>query len=57
MSNKELAIEAIRELPDDASLEQIAERIQMLAAVGRAPDDSDVNLLVRSDELQRWIAG
>lgn len=57
MNNKELAIEAIRELPDDATLAQIAERLQILAAVGRGADDHEVHLVVRPDELQRWEAG
>ena len=33
MTNTQLAIEAVQELPDGATLEEIAERITMLAAI------------------------
>ena len=41
MSTKELVLEAIQRLPDGASLEQIRERIEFLAALERAEDSLD----------------
>ena len=35
MSNKEMVIEAVRKLPENASLDQISEQIAMLAAIRR----------------------
>ena len=35
MSNKEMVIEALRKLPEDASLDQISEQIAILAAIRR----------------------
>ena len=35
MSNKEMVIEAVRTLPEDASLDQISEQIAILAAIRR----------------------
>ncbi|MDP4997265.1 MAG: hypothetical protein NWQ16_13685 [Akkermansiaceae bacterium] len=39
MSTKELAMESIRDLPEDASWEQIEERIHFLAAIEAARED------------------
>ena len=36
MTEKEIVLETIRALPDDCSLEEIAERIEFMAAVGFA---------------------
>jgi hypothetical protein len=41
MSTKELVLEAIQRLPDGASLEQIRERIEFLAALERAEESLD----------------
>jgi hypothetical protein len=35
MTNKELVIEAVRGLPDEASLDDIAEQIAIMAAIRR----------------------
>ena len=35
MSNKETVIEAVRNLPEDATLEEISEQIAILAAIRR----------------------
>jgi hypothetical protein len=56
MSNKELVIESVRRLPEDVSLQEIAEEIEILtrlrvaeqaAAAGRVQPQARVRELVR----------
>lgn len=39
MSTKELALETIQELPENASWQEIEERIQFVAAIGKSRED------------------
>ena len=39
MSTKELALNTIQELPDDASFNEIEERIRFLAAIEKGRED------------------
>jgi predicted transcriptional regulator len=59
MSNKEIAIEAIRQLPDDATIEEIAEEIAVLVGIFRGLEDVEAGRTVPHDEvkkrLQTWI--
>ncbi len=61
MSTKELAMETIRGLPEDASWEQIEERIHFLAAIEAAREEVKTGKVVPhaevSDLLQSWISG
>jgi len=61
MSTKELAMETIRGLPEDASWEQIEERIHFLAAIETARKEVKSGKVVPhnevSDLLQSWITG
>jgi predicted transcriptional regulator len=61
MSTKELAMETIRDLPEDVSWEQIEERIHFLAAIEAARDDVKSGKVVAhaevSDLLASWITG
>lgn len=61
MSTKELAMETIRGLPEDASWEQIEERIHFLAAIETARKEVKTGKVVPhhevSDLLQSWISG
>lgn len=61
MSTKELAMETIRGLPEDASWEQIEERIHFLAAIEAAREEVKTGKVVPhaevSDFLQSWISG
>ena len=41
MTEKEIVLETIRALPDDCSLEEIAERIEFMAAVQKGLDQLD----------------
>ncbi len=41
MTEKEIVLETIRALPDDCSLDEIAERIKFMAAVQKGLDQLD----------------
>ena len=41
MSDKEIMIDLIRQLPEQASLEEIAEDVAILAAIRRGEEDAD----------------
>ena len=55
MTNKQLAILAIRELPDDASLEDIAEEIAILDAIREGEKAADEGRVVSHDEVKRQV--
>jgi predicted transcriptional regulator len=59
MSEKEIAIELIRGLPEDANLEEIAEEVRVLALVRRGEQDADAgragpHAYVKK-KLREWI--
>ena len=56
MSNKELVLEAIQELPDDASIDQIADRIEFIAAIKKGIDDIDRGDTIPHEEIKRQLA-
>jgi predicted transcriptional regulator len=60
MSNKEIVIEAIRQLPELASFEEIAEEIAILAAIQKGERDADAGRTVPHDEVKKrltsWIS-
>jgi predicted transcriptional regulator len=56
MSNKEAVIEALRELPDEASFEEIMEHIATLAAIRRGEQDADSGRVISHDEVKKRIA-
>jgi predicted transcriptional regulator len=60
MSNKDVAIEAIRQLPEQASFEEIAEEVAILAGIRRGEKDADAGRTIPHDEvkkrLQTWIS-
>ena len=60
MTNKQLVIEAVRELPDEASLDEIAERIAILAAIRKGEQDADAGRTIPHEEVMRqmktWIS-
>lgn len=61
MSTKELAMETIRGLPEDASWDQIEERIHFLAAIEAAREEVKTGKVVPhaevSDLFASWISG
>ncbi len=56
MSQKELVLEAIQELPDDASIDQIADRIEFIAAIQKGIDDIDRGDTIPHEEIKRQLA-
>jgi predicted transcriptional regulator len=61
MSNKEAVIEAIRGLPEEASLDDILEHVATLAAIRRGEADADAGRLIPHEEVKKsiakWISG
>ena len=56
MTQKELVLDAIGGLPDDASLNEIADRVDFLAAVQKGIDQLDRGEGVPHEELKRQLA-
>ena len=56
MTKKEIVLETIRALPDDSSLEEIAERIEFMAAVEKGLDQLDRGDGIPHDEVKRQLA-
>jgi predicted transcriptional regulator len=56
MTQKELVLDAISELPDEASLDDIAERVEFLAAVQKGLDQLDRGEGIPHEEVKRQLA-
>jgi len=56
MTQKKLVLETISELPDEVSLEEIAERIEFLAAIQKGIDQLDRGEGIPHDEVKRQLA-
>jgi predicted transcriptional regulator len=56
MTEKEIVLETIRALPDDCSLEEIAERIEFMAAVQKGLDQLDSGEGIPHEEVKRQLA-
>jgi hypothetical protein len=56
MTEKEIVLETIRALPDDCSLEEIAERIEFMAAVQKGLDQLDTVGGIPHEEVKRQLA-
>ena len=60
MSNKDLVIEAIRQLPEIVSLEEIAEEVAILAAIEKGTRDADAGRTIPHEEVKKrltsWIS-
>lgn len=56
MTQKELVLDAISGLPDDASLEEIADRIEFVAAVQRGLEQLDRGEGISNDEIKKQMA-
>lgn len=53
MTEKEIVLETIRASPDDCSLEEIAERIEFMAAVQKGFDQLDRGEGIPHDEVKK----
>jgi len=56
MTEKEIVIETIRALPDDCSIEEIAERVEFMAAVQKGLDQLDKDEGIPHDEIKKQLA-
>lgn len=56
MTEKEIVLETIRALPDNCSLDEIAERIKFMAAVQKGLDQLDRGEGVPHEEVKRQLA-
>ena len=54
---KDTALEAIRALPSDASIEDIMERLYFLAKVERGLSQADAGHTIPHDEAKRRVVG
>jgi hypothetical protein len=55
MSSKEQALQAIRDLPEDVTMEGIEERIQFLAAIEKARQEVKRSEVVTHKEVQQLL--
>lgn len=60
MSTKELAMETIKDLPDNASWQEIEERIHFLAAIEKSREEVRRGEVTPHDEvsnlLKKWLS-
>ena len=56
MTEKDIVLETIRALPDDCSIEEIAERVEFMAAVQKGIDQLDRGEGVPHDEVKKQLA-
>ena len=56
MSDKQLALDSIERLPEDASLGAIAEQIEFLAAIRKGLDQIERGETVPHEEVKRQLA-
>lgn len=57
MSTKELAMETIKELPENASWQEFEERIHFLAAIENAREEVRCGAVVPHDEVGNLLSG
>jgi len=56
MSNKEIVIDAVRELPEEATLEDILEQIKILAALQQSAQAADAGQVIPHEEVKKKVA-
>jgi len=56
MSQKEIVLEAIQELPDNASIDQIADRVEFMAAIQKGIVDIDRGDTIPHEEIKKQLA-
>jgi predicted transcriptional regulator len=56
MSDKELALDAVRRLPADAGLDTIAERLGFLAAIRKGIEQIERDETMPHEEVKRQLA-
>ena len=56
MSQKEIVLEAIQELPDNVSIDQIADRVEFMAAIQKGIADIDRGDTIPHEEIKKQLA-
>lgn len=56
MSDKQLALDSIERLPENASLDVIAEQMEFLAAISKGLDQINHGQTVPHEEVKRQLA-
>jgi predicted transcriptional regulator len=60
VSDKEIVIEAVRQLPERVSVDEIADEIAMLAAIRKGERDAAAGRVVSHDDtkkrLEPWVS-
>lgn len=56
MNQKELVLEAIRKLPDDATIAEIPDRVTFIAAIQKGVEDLDRGAVVPHTKMKRQVA-
>jgi predicted transcriptional regulator len=56
MSNKDAVIEAVRQMPDEASIEEIVEHLSILAAIRRGDEEADAGKVIPHEEVKKRLA-
>jgi predicted transcriptional regulator len=56
MSNKELVLEAVRGMPDEATIEQISEEIAILAAIRRGQEAVRAGDVIPHEEIKKRLS-
>ena len=56
MSTKELVIEKVREMPEEASFAEILEELAILAAIQEGKDDIPAGRFVSHEEMKKQVA-
>jgi predicted transcriptional regulator len=56
VTQKKLVLDVINELPDETSLDEIAERVEFLAAIQKGIDQLDRGEAIPHDEVKRQLA-
>lgn len=56
MTEKEIVLETIRGLPDDCTLDDIAERIRFMAAIQKGLDELDSGEEIPHEEIKKQLA-
>ena len=56
MTEKEIVLETIRALPDDCSMDEIADRIEYMVAVQKGLDQLDRGAGIPHEEVKKQLA-
>jgi predicted transcriptional regulator len=56
MTTKEKVIKAVRDLPDDASLEDVMERLLFLAKIEKGLQQADAGRTIPHDKIKKKMA-